>query len=214
MRILVLGATGDVGSKVVHEALARDHDLTAVARDKNRLATLPDRAAKRVLDLASENGDLARLAVAHDAVISALRPPSGQEATLVPLTRQVLGAAEAAGVPVVVVGGAARLRIREGCTQTVLTAPGFLPESVRPIAEACAAQDRMLDQHRGARWTYLCPPAMLTDAQRRGRYRSGTDTLVTDDQGLSRISYADFAMALVDLVEMTPAPHQRLTVAW
>ncbi len=139
MNVTVFGATGDVGSRVVAEALSRGHTVTAVARNKAKLALLPDAAKVRAADVEKPE-TVARLLAGQDLAISALRPPEGREETLVPLTRSILEGAAQAGVRVLVVGGAASLRLGGQGDTTVLTAPSFLPERLLPIARACFEQ--------------------------------------------------------------------------
>lgn len=214
MKLIVFGATGDVGRRIVSEALARGHGLTAVARSTASLAEMSGDVERVDADLLATPGIAATLSKGHDAVISALRPPAGQEPMLVELTRAVLEGAAASDVPIFVTGGAATLELGDGSGHTVLTAPGLLPDTVRPVAEACAAQKALLDASPHVRWHHLLPPAMLIDGPRRGVYAWGSETLVTDASGVSRISYADFAAAMLDLVESQPAPHGRATVGW
>lgn len=214
MKILVLGASGDVGREVVREAAERGHQVTACARNTGRLAAAAENVAVRALDVLAGGGKLAALVRDHDCVISALRPPAGREADLTALTGAVLAAGRENGTPAYITGGAAVLKLDGGSAHTVLTAPGFLPDSVRPIAEACAAQDALLDEARDADWTCLRPPAMLLQAARTGRYALGRDALVVQEDGQSQISYADFAVAMLDLAELRPAPRQKLTVGW
>lgn len=214
MKLIVFGATGDVGSHVVAEALARGHAVTAVARSRARLDRLPGNMRREVGDLMIDADIAAGLMAGHDAVIGALRPPTGSEADLVGLTRTLLEGAAKTSLPVFVTGGAATLKLADGSGDTVLTAPGFLPDTVRPIAEACAAQDALLETERKAAWTCLRPPALLLQGPRTGNYVSGTDTLVTDAEGNSQISYADFAVAMLDMAEARDGRHKRLTVGW
>ena len=97
---------------------------------------------------------------------------------------------------------------------TVLTAPSFLPDSARPIAEASYAQYLACTADRDADWVYFSPPAMLTPGRRTGRYRRGSDVLLVDDGGESKISMEDFAVAMLDEAE-TPTPNvKRITVAY
>lgn len=213
MNLLILGATGDVGQAYVDEALRRGHRVTAAARNVSCLNVM-DRLTIATLDVAQEADRLQQLVAHHDAVLSALRPPSGTDHLLVPLTRAVLEAATITGRPVYVTGGAAPLLLADGSGHTVLTAPTFLPDSIRSIADACAAQDRILDDFARTGWLCLRPAAMLLQGPRTGRYALGRDTLVTQEDGISRISYADFAVAMLDLAELAPAPRQRLTVGW
>lgn len=212
MKLVVFGARGDVGSRVVSEALSRGHDVTAVVRNKDQVATLPQGVTAKVADISIQDQTDA-LMVGQDAAISAVRPPEGQEETLVPLTRAVLNAGKANSTRAIIVGGAASLSVPDGSGHTVLTAPDFLPADVLPIARACQAQFELCKAEKRADWTYLSPPASLTPGTRTGRYRTGTDTLVTDEDGNSAISMEDFAVALIDEVE-NPAHHRtRFTVA-
>lgn len=214
MKILILGATGDVGQEAMREALLRGHQVTASARGLGRIEGDHPNLTLAVLDVLAEPQRLGELFRAHDAVISALRPPSGQEEALVALTQQVLNASRSSGTPVYITGGAATLRLGDGSDHTVVSAPDFLPQSVRPIAEACVAQDALLESETIAQWTCLRPSAMLLSEARTGRYGLRRDELVRQADGQSRISFADFAVAMLDLVGLHPAPHQRLTAGW
>ena len=213
MKIIVFGATGDVGSRVVAEALSRGHAVTAAARSEAKLQFLPEAVTKRVADVA-DGESLAGLIAGHDLAISALRPPDGEEDSLVALTRSVLSAAAQTDVPALIVGGAASLRMPGQNGTTVLTAPGFLPEAVVPIARACFAQYELCMAETQADWSYLCPPAMLLPGERIGQYRVGSDTLLVDPAGESRISMEDFAVALLDEAEIPKHRGERFTVAY
>ncbi|MEX0303362.1 MAG: NAD(P)-dependent oxidoreductase [Leisingera sp.] len=214
MKIIIFGATGDVGSAAVQAATQRGHQVTAVSRNPSELAAISPLITPLPLDLLNNRQSAVRAAEHHDLVISTLRPPAGRESDLIPLTRTAVHAARSAGVPVLVTGGAALLKLPDGSGHTVLSAPGFLPESARLIAEACAAQDAMLEQETGVQWTCLRPPALLTEGPLTGRYQFGTETLLTDAAGVSQISFSDFGAALLDLAENPRGSSRRLTVAW
>ena len=213
MKIIVFGARGDVGRRVVAEATARGHEVTAVVRDLAQAASLPADVAVTAADVADVDAAAAAMA-GHDLAISAVRPPDGQETALVGLTGAVLVAAARAKVRVLVVGGAASLTVPDGGGHTVLTAPGFLPDEVVPIARACQAQYELVTSNGAADWAYLCPPAMLTPGTRTGHYRVGSDALVVDGDGASAISMEDFAVALVDEAETPRHAGERFTVAY
>ncbi|TCO50566.1 putative NAD(P)-binding protein [Kribbella antiqua] len=107
MRILVSGASGAVGSRVVHEALSRGHEVTAVGRSLERLtAALPPSSTLRSGD-ASSPDDVAALSQGHDVVISATRPRPGQEDELVQAAKGLLIGLADTGVRLILVGGAA-----------------------------------------------------------------------------------------------------------
>lgn len=212
MKILILGATGDVGGAINEEANQRGHQVTACAR--NTKPSIGPDIQLEALDVLQDQQRLEGLMTEHDITVSALRPAAGQEGKLVSLTQAVLMVARKTGRPVYITGGAGVLKIGDGTNHTVLSAPGFLPDAVRPIAEACAAQDALLDEFSDVDWTCLRPAAMLLHGKRTGRYAIGRDELVKQNDGQSQISYADFAVTMLDLIELQPAPRQRLTSGW
>ena len=212
MKIIVFGASGWVGSHIAREAARRGHSVSAAARSLKRLDALEGVDSRIALDLATSS-NVHALVGAHDVVIGALRPPAGREPEIVELTRAVLDAAVSSRRPAFIVGGAATLKLGDGSGHTVLSAPGFLPESVRPIAEACAAQDALLEEYPNARWTCLRPPAELHAGPAMGAYRFGGDALVADETGAAQISVAYFAAAMLDLVETDgEETNRRMTV--
>ncbi len=213
MRVIVFGASGEVGSRMVAEAASRGHRVSAVSRGEPSPGTHDPSVATLIRDVESA-GDLKEVIADHDLVISALRPRDGHEPTLVPLTTAVVEAARAAGKRFIVVGGAAPLGVPDMPGHTVLTAPGFLPESSVPIATACQRQHDWCLDHLEPHGSYICPPAMLTPGTRIGSYRSGSDTLVVDDQGHSSISMEDFAVAVLDEAEHPQHAGQQFTVGY
>lgn len=213
MHMIVLGAKGDVGSRIVTETLSRRHEVSAVIRQDAQRDTLPHGVTPLVAD-AADPAALAPLLEGHDIAISALRPPDGQEDLLAPLTGSVLQASARTLVPVLIVGGAACLKLPGEDGGTVLSTPGFLPQSVLPIARACQAQYDRCAAETTADWSYACPPGMLAPGERTGRYRLGSDVLLTDDAGDSRISMEDFAVALIDEAETRKHRRSRFTVAY
>ncbi|MFB9684325.1 NAD(P)-dependent oxidoreductase [Amycolatopsis plumensis] len=209
MRITVFGAAGAVGRRVVAEALARGHEVTAVVRDPRRAADLPPEVTVRTGD-AADPGDVASLARGQDLVITATRPAPGREPELVEATRSLLKGLAGTGVRLLAVGGAASLRTPGGTT--VLDAPGF-PAELRPIASACVAQHDVYRADTAVDWTYVSPPLLLEPGERTGHYRLGRDDLLTDADGRSAISMEDFAIALLDEAEHPRHHRTRFTVA-
>ena len=213
MRITVFGAAGNVGSRVVTEALSRGHDVTAVVRDPAQFDKLPPAAIARTGD-AGNPEDVARLTAGQDLAISAIRPRAGLENQLATLTKSILEGVAKSGIRVLVVGGSASLKMPDQEDMTVLTAPDFIPETVRDIARACYAQHEVCQAETDANWTYLSPPARLTPGVRTGTFRLGSDELLIDSNGASAISMEDFAVVLLDEAEQ-PKHHQvRFTAAY
>jgi len=212
MKIIIFGAQGNVGSKVVEEALNRGHQVTGVVRKEQQLSQFPDKV-HGVLGDAQSLEQVSALIKGHDLVISALRPAEGQEALLVPITQTILSGAKAAGVRVLIVGGAASLKLPDQ-DETVLSAKNFLPDAVKPIATACFAQHQAVNDSSNRDWAYLSPPAMLVDGARTGQYRVALDELIYDKNGQSQISMADFAVVLLDEAEQPQHHQQRFTAAY
>jgi len=213
MKITIFGGAGDVGRRVAIEALNRGHTVTAVARSASQLNDMPAAIHRKVADV-SEPKSVTELAEGQDLIISALRPKEGSEPLLVPLTRSVLDAARNTSVKVLIVGGAARLLMPDESGHTVLTAPDFLPASVKPIAEASFKQYQLCLAEQNTDWVYLSPPAMLEAGTRTGNYQRGSDHLLINTEGQSKISMEDLAVALLDEAEQPSLTRFGFTVAY
>ncbi|GLY40058.1 hypothetical protein Amsp01_060810 [Amycolatopsis sp. NBRC 101858] len=191
MKIAVVGAAGMVGSRVLTEAAGRGHDLLAIVRGRRPgVADVPV--------VVADSGRMATLFAGTDAVVAATRPAPGEEYTVTGTTTALLDAAAEAGTRILVVGGAAPLRVPGG--GLVLDDPRYVPPEYRAIAGASAAQLDVCRTHP-ADWVYLSPPAVLEPGARTGSYRRGTTTLITRPDGTSRISAEDLAAAVVDELE-------------
>jgi hypothetical protein len=139
-----------------------------------------------------------------DVVVSAYAPPPDNTDALLGVTERQIAAVKKAGGPrLLVVGGAGLLEVAPGVT---LIKSGYLPAEYLPIATSHEKARAVL---RGSdiNWTYLSPAAYFVPGERTGKFRMGTTGLVSDAKGESRISFADYAIALVDEIEK-PA-HER-----
>jgi hypothetical protein len=202
MHIVVYGATGNSGSEIVKELLARGHSVTGVARRIEGLHARPGLTAK-VNDLSNVDAIAATIAGA-DVVVSAYQPPPDNTDALVAVTEREIAAVKKAGqARLLVVGGAGLLEVAPGMT---LIKSGHLPAEYLPIA---TSHEKALGVLRASdiNWTYLSPAAYFVPGERTGEFRLGTKELVTDGKGESRISFADYAIALVNEIER-PA-HER-----
>ncbi|GAB3089215.1 NAD(P)-dependent oxidoreductase [Lysobacter terrae] len=212
MNIVLIGASGFIGSGLLAEALARGHQVTALVAHPEKLAPRPGLtvAGTDVLDTAR----LTRQLAGYDAVISAFSGHA-QEDVRGYYGRgidSIVKAVRDAGVPrLLVVGGAGSLEVAPG-VQLVDT-PEF-PEQWK--GSALGARDT-LDRLRGERtldWTLLSPAALIQPGERTGRFRLGGDQLLVDEQGNSRISVQDYAVAMIDELERPAHSRQRFTVAY
>jgi putative NADH-flavin reductase len=203
MKIALIGVTGRVGSRLLAELLRRGHHVTGIARNTGKLPGQPGLVLTNAD--ADQPAQVAPLLAGHDAVISALKFAITDAAALITAVKQ------ARVKRLMVVGGAATLEVAPG--HLLLDAPGF-PAAYRPEAEGGL---RFLDSLRGEReldWTFLSPPAELDPGERTGKFRLGTDQLLTDANGKSWISMEDYAIAFVDELEAPKHSRQRFTVGY
>jgi putative NADH-flavin reductase len=203
MHVALVGATGNVGSRLVAELVRRGHTVTAIARNPERLAAQQGVTATKG-DAADQAG-LASLLKGHDAAISAVRFLGSDP-------RLLIGAVKAAGVPrYLVVGGAGSLETAPGAR--LVDAPGF-PAVYKEEALQGAAFLETIRGETDLDWTFLSPSAMFVPGERTGRFRLGGDQLLADDKGNSRISFEDYAVALVDELERPAHSRRRFTVGY
>ena len=195
MNVVVYGATGNSGSEIVKELLARGHKVTGVAR---KVDSLKDKPVTAKTDDLSNVDKIAAIIKGADAVVSAYQPPADNTDALVDVTKREIEAVKKSGGPrLVVVGGAGLLEIAPG---TTLIKSGYLPAEYLPIA---TSHENALGVLRTSDidWTYLSPGAYFVPGERTGKYRLGTKELVSDAKGESKISFADYAIAIVDELE-------------
>jgi len=202
MNVVVYGATGNSGSQIVKELLSRGHKVTGVARKIDSLKTVQGLTAKTD-DLLNVDA-IAAIIKGADAVVSAYQPPPDNTDALVDVTKRQIEAVKKAGGPrLLVVGGAGLLEVAPGVT---LIKSGHLPEAYMPIAVSHEKALHVL-QASDINWTYLSPAAFFVSGERTGKFRLGTKELISDAKGESKISFEDYAIALVDEIEK-PA-HER-----
>jgi putative NADH-flavin reductase len=203
MKIAIIGATGNVGSRLVTEALKRHHAVTAIARDPKKLPARTGMSAT-VGDITKPDA-LLPLLKGHDAIISALRFQGSDPQQLIDLVRR-------SGVKrYLVVGGAASLEIAPG--QILLNMPNF-PPAYKPEASASKAFLDALREVKDLDWTFLSPSAFFGPGERTGKFRLSDNTLLTAADGKSSISYEDYAIAMLDEIEHPKHIRRRFTVGY
>lgn len=212
MKVLLFGASGNIGSAIATELLARGHEVTGATRTGT---PVPGLAIPVLRKSASDAAEVAGASAGQDAVICAAGPRHGvdkDEVVLVGAALGLIGGLRQSGVKrLLIVGGAGSLEVAPG---KALVESADFKEEWKPNARAQAAA---LDVYRGAKdldWTYISPAALIVPGEKIGKYRLGGDQLLTDDQGSSLIHYPDYAMAMVDELEKGTAIRRRITVAY
>ena len=216
MKIVVIGATGNIGRRVAIEALSRGHEVVGVVRDPDAVPP-PDPRVSLVKGDATRAEDIARVVRGADAVVSAISPRPNARGLPAPSlaanARALIAGLRAAGVKrVLYVGGASSLEVAPG--KALADQPDF-PEAYR--AEAREGREALAVWRTEADlldWTYLSPAAELGPGERTGKYRTTVDQFLTDTKGHSRISYEDYAVALVDELETPKHRGARFGVAY
>lgn len=203
MKVALIGATGRGGSCILKELVERGDQVTAIVRHPEKVPTLPGVAAKQ--GDACDGEALKTLIAGHDAVISAVQ--------FVPIDSEALIATvRDSGVPrFLVMGGAAGLETAPGVK--LIDSPHFPPEYL-PEATKAIAFLKLLKQEQELDWTFVSPAALIEHGERTTKFRVGGDQLLSDAQGNSRITFEDYAIALVDELHSHAHPRQRISVAY
>ena len=201
--IAIIGATGRAGSQLLEEALRRGHSVTAIARDTSEIGQRAGVVSKNVDVL---DGDALQAAVTgHDVVISAAHFATIPSAAVVAPVKK-------AGVKrLLVVGGAGSLLLPDGTR--VIDSEGF-PAEYKAEASAGALFLENLRKEQELDWTFLSPSAEFVEGERTGTFRVGKDDLLVSGAGRSWITFADYAIAMIDEVEAPKHSRQRFTVGY
>ncbi|TFY96014.1 NAD(P)-dependent oxidoreductase [Pseudomonas nabeulensis] len=202
-KIAIIGATGRAGSQLLEEALRRGHSVVAIARNPE---SIDAKAGVTVKQADALNADELQQAVSgSDVVISAAHFAT------VP-AEAVIGPVKKAGVKrLLVVGGAGSLLLPSG--ERVIDSAGF-PEEYREEATAGSVFLDKLRQEKELNWSFLSPSAEFVEDVRTEDFRLGQDHLLISSKGRSWISFADYAIALIDEVESPKHSRQRFTVGY
>ena len=216
MKIAVFGATGNVGQRVVTEALGRGHEVIGVVRDPDAVQS-PDRRVKLVKGDATNADSVAKIVRGADAVVSAISPRPNARGLPAPSLAAnsralIKGLRDAKVKRVLYVGGASSLEVAPG--KVLADMPDF-PEIYREEArEGREALAIWRSEAKGLDWTYLSPAVEIAPGKRTGKYRTTDDKLLVDDKGKSFITFEDYAAAVLDELERPQHVAKRFGVAY
>jgi putative NADH-flavin reductase len=213
MNIALIGATGFVGTALLDELLSRGHRVRALQRDTATLTARPGLDVRSVDVLAG--GNLAEDLKGVDAAVSAFNAGWANPNLHDDFLRgsdAIANAARAAGVRLVVVGGAGSLFIAPG--QQLVDSPAFPAEWKSGALAAREALSRLRADTTTLDWTFVSPAMHLEPGERTGQFRIGGEAPVFDTQGESRISVTDLAAAIVNELEAPAHRRSRFTVGY
>lgn len=200
--VALIGASGNVGQRLLKELSSRGHSVTAIARHPENVPDLTGVNAQfgDIYDTAA----MVSLLKGHDVVVSSVGFVNSDANSLIDLVRQ-------AGVKrYLVVGGAGSLLLESG--ERVIDQPDF-PEEYRAEASAGAVFLDEIKKVSDIDWTFISPSALFIPGERTGQFRLAKDQLLVNENG-SSISFEDFAIALVDELEQPAHIQQRFTVGY
>ena len=208
MRIGVIGATGKAGDLLQKEAALRGHEVTAIVRNALKLNHFQGKILEKDLfDLTAEDME------AFDVIINAFAAAPGEEHLHVEAGRKLIEAVK--GSPktrLVIVGGAGSLFSDDTETVRLMDTPDF----PAPYYQAASNQAKNLEDLQGTDdidWTFISPSAFFDPAGKRtGTYQKGKNVLLRNAKGASYISYADYALAVLDEIENPQHRKERFTV--
>lgn len=214
--IILIGASGFVGSAILEEALNRGHKVTALVRNPEKIQVKNENLTVLAVD-ATDVEALSKVVAGKDAVISAYNPGWGNprlyEEILENYPKIIEGVKKAGVQRLLVVGGAGVLYVQPGVR---LMDSGTLPAELMPAVKGEGELFlNVLSKDNDIDWVYFAPPANLGNMGkgiRTGKYRLGTDTLLVDEKGDSFISVEDYAVAMIDELEQE-AHHKALFTA-
>ena len=213
MIVAIIGASGNIGSVIRDEALARGHQITAIVRRPEKITAQNLLLTVVKADVLKDKVD--ELVQGHDAIISAYNPgwdnPDMYNEQIKAYQAIISGVKKSGVKRLLVVGGAGSLEVSPGI-QLIDTMD--LPEQIKGAVLATRETLYMLQRENELDWTFLSPPRTIAPGERTGRYRVGKEQLLKDEAGESKISTQDYAVAMLNELEHPQHNRERFTVAY
>jgi putative NADH-flavin reductase len=214
-QLVLIGASGFVGSAILKEALSRGHQVTGVVRNPVKLKVTHPNFTLRPADVSTAE-TVAEVCSLAEVVVSAYNPgwnnPNIYEDTL-RVYPEILKGVKKSGVDrLMVVGGGGSLFVSPGVR---LMDTGAIPLEFMPGVRSLATfYFDFLMPEQELDWVFFSPAAMLVPGERTGVYRLGKDDLIVDAEGKSTISVEDYAKAMIDEIEQPTQHKERFTIGY
>ncbi|WP_430602668.1 hypothetical protein IGJ02_003135 [Enterococcus sp. DIV0724b] len=205
MKVAILGANGKAGSAILKEAKKRGLDVTAIVRNAAKITDGTPVIEKDVYKLTTDD------IKDFDVLVSALGF-WGDVSEFSGSTQHLIDILTNQTTRLFVVGGAGSLFVNPEHTVRLSETPDF-PEAFKPLATAMGKGLELLEDAKNVNWTYISPAAEFdAEGVETGKYVTAGEELEVDSEGKSYISYADYAIAMVDEIEKNAHPNQRFSV--
>jgi len=214
MKILLIGATGNIGQRILKEALSREYEVTAAQRHPEKLRIQHAHLTIVRADLLNET-ELPSLLKGYELIVSAIS--AGGESTPEQFKKAndnlIATLQGKTDQRLIIVGGAGNTEVAPGIRVVHSPIMDSLPEEWKPDIFAHAY---VLDQYKASEvnWTYFSPARDIEPGERTGKYRLGTGNMIIDDNGSSKISMEDYAAALVDEIENKRFVKQQMSIGY
>lgn len=206
MKVAVIAANGKAAGKIITEAMDRGFEVTAFGRKENN-TDAKNYVKKDLFDITTE--DLKGFDAVVDAFGAWTEDTLSQHSTSLKHLCDILSGTD---IRLLVVGGAGSLYVNSEHSAQVSDSPDF-PDAFKPLAKAMAMALTELRDRNDVKWTYISPAGdFQADGERSGKYILGGEELVLNSKGESIISYADYAIAMVDEIEKGNHIRQRISV--
>jgi len=206
MKVAVIAANGKAAGKIITEAMNRGFEVTAFGRRENN-TDAKNYVKKDLFDITTE--DLKGFDAVVDAFGAWTEDTLSQHSTSLKHLCDILSGTD---IRLLVVGGAGSLYVNPEHSVQVSDSPDF-PDAFKPLAKAMATALTELRDRNDVKWTYISPAGdFQADGERSGKYILGGEELVLNSKGESIISYADYAIAMVDEIEKGNHIRQRISV--
>ena len=215
MKIVLIGASGFIGSAILKEALERDHEVTAVVRHPEKITFTHKNLAAVLADVSLVDSAI-KIYKGSDAVISAYNPgwtnPQIAEETVRVYSLIIRGVKQSGVKRLLAVGGAGTLFVSPGVR---MVDSGAFPENFIPAVKALGSVYLdMLSHEYELDWVFFSPAGNIAPGTRTGKFRLGKDDLIVDKEGKSNISVEDYSIAMIDELEHPAHHRERFTIGY
>ncbi len=213
MKITILGAGGNIGTRISKEAATRNHELTLITSKSLSHFNFENNTAVKTeqADIFDTN-KLETIFKNSDVVISAYAPPANNNDILTEASKSLAEAAKKANVRLITVGGAGSLQVDENTL--LIDAPSF-PEEYKLVAKAhIDALNTVFRPESELNWTNVSPSAYIFEGERTNNFRVGENHLLANDKGESAISMEDFAVGILNEVDDAKFVQKRFTIGY
>ncbi|KAI9259889.1 NAD-dependent epimerase/dehydratase [Sporodiniella umbellata] len=205
VKVAIIGASGKSGQLILKESLARGYQVTAIVRNKSKITQDVPIIEKEIQQLTRDDLE------SFDVVVNAFASSAGNESDHEVLGKKLIELLQGTNTRLIVVGGAGSLYVDEAKTTRLIDTKEF-PQAYYAIAFNMAKSFEDLKASKDLKWTFFSPSAIFDPTGKRtGQYRLGEDNLLLNSENKPYISYADYALALVDEIEQAKYVNKRFT---